>query len=345
LLNIFILLLSASIISNNSTASNSDHLDHKSVVSSLLRNAKPVVLHLTGGATLTGPGNSYFGAATNTVEQYLNVKTTGLDFATQAIRRNASHTGGTPGYSSSTFRVDSYVDVSTTNYEWGITSRLSNSSAAGQNVAGYFQGIKNAAGATWGAVIEVIDNYGINPVFSTIGLEVDVDCNGADNNSARIGIDVAIRKADQTGADAVASYGVRIQNNFEPNALVKTGYGFYTGMKTFLGFDASGAIHTLGAFKAKENQNFVWSADNTQTMLNTGTALNLLVSGTTKLSLKWNGGIGLNSDRFIVAGTWSTGSSTPSLGSNLPGSTSGGPAIWASVTIDGNQYWTPLWPN
>jgi len=45
----------------------------------------------------------------------------------------------------------------------------------------------------------------------------------------------------------------------------------------------------------------------------------------------------------IVAGSVETGSASPSLGANKPGTLSGDPAGWLVFVHDGVEYLSPLW--
>lgn len=255
-------------------------------------------LEIYPGAVLTGPGAAPLGYATNALHQ--SIYSTAADqFASRYIRRNANHVGGTAGFTSSALRVDNYVSAGVTNYEWATTFLLDNRATAGQNVAMYALGIKRATGPTWGAVIEVKDATGANPTTGAVGLELDVSANGSDNNTARIGIDLAVRKHDIAGADVTASYGVRIQNGNEANALVKTGYGFYPGMKTEYAFDASRARTTYAAFKLATNQNIIFSADNAKTMTHTGGAWSFNVSSVSKASIADSGAISVGANQVV----------------------------------------------
>ena len=95
-----------------------------------------------------------------------------------------------------TILAKSFVSAGNTNFEWAIVGVCDNSATAGENVGGYFQGIKRATGPTWGAVAEVIDKTGANPTTGAVGIEVNVTANGTDTSNNRVGIDVAIRKDD-----------------------------------------------------------------------------------------------------------------------------------------------------
>lgn len=306
-----------------------------------------VLVELDADAVLTGSGAVSIGATTGGNRQTVHMGTTGADYSTRFIRRNASHSGGTPGYVSGAFKAYTYVGANATNFEWAIVGVVDNSATAGENVGGYFQGIKRATGPTWGAVVEVIDKTGANPTTGVVALEVDVNGNGTDNNVARIGIDIAFRKlgADPAGADCVGSYGVRIQNGNETNAKVTTGYGFISGMKADVGFDTSNATMNQAAYKMAQGQVLAFNADASKVIYNDGNRLVYRVGGDVKSGLSDNGSIELNDTRFVINGTWDTGAQVPTIGTNKPGSTGGAPAQWLSVKIDGTQYWIPVWAN
>ncbi len=116
------------------------------------------------------------------------------DFTTILVDRRANHTGGTPGFVNSGILAKTFVSAGNTNFEWAIVGVVDNSATAGENVGGYFQGIKRATGPTWGATIEVIDKTGANPATGAVGIEVNVTANGTDASNNRVGIDVAINK-------------------------------------------------------------------------------------------------------------------------------------------------------
>lgn len=152
------------------------------------------------------------------------------------LTRNANYSGGTPGYVNSALFVDTNVAAGGTSFEWGITSRLTNYSNAGENVGGYLQGNKFASGPTWGGVAEVCDMTNINTTATSgaaVGLEVDVWCNGDDNFERRIGIDVVVSNAQfiRSGGTnsgigkGVAYDGIRILAQSNNNALGEFKFG------------------------------------------------------------------------------------------------------------------------
>jgi hypothetical protein len=250
------------------------------------------------------------------------------DFATVYVDRRANHTGGTPGFVNSGILAKSFVSAGNTNFEWAITGVVDNSATAGENVGGYFQGIKRATGPTWGATVEVIDKTGANPTTGAVAIEVDVTGNGTDSNNNRLGIDIAVRKDDAGGAGCVAGFGIRLQN--------QAGSGYTVG------FDTSSATIYQSAIRIGQGQAIAFDGNATDKLASDGTGIVYSSGGNFKAKLVNDGGIYLTS-RTKISGTFSTGAQTPTLGANKPGSTGGVPTTWLSVVIDGAQLWIPAW--
>jgi len=180
----------------------------------------------SGGATLTFIAAPILGAQilvqyAIAVQQDSNVFTTLLvsqpvaasnDVGTLRVSRIAGYTGGTPGFVNSAIRADTAVSAGATAFEWAITGVMDNSALAGENVGGYFQGLRRSTGPTWGAVTEVIDYSGGDPTTGAVSLEVDVSANGTDATNNRLGIDIVVRKQVSSGAACVAGFGIRMQN-------------------------------------------------------------------------------------------------------------------------------------
>jgi len=180
----------------------------------------------SGGTTLTFIAAPILGAQilvqyAIAVQQDSNVYTTLLvsqpvaasnDVGTLRVSRVAGYTGGTPGVVNSAIRADTAVSAGATAFEWAITGVMDNRALAGENVGGYFQGIRRSTGPTWGAVAEIIDYSGGGPTTGAVALEVDVSGNGTDATNNRLGIDIVVRKQVSSGAACVAGYGIRMQN-------------------------------------------------------------------------------------------------------------------------------------
>lgn len=262
-----------------------------------------------------------------------NQTTTAVDdFATVLVDRRANHTGGTPGFVNSGILAKTFISAGNTNFEWAITGVCDNSAIAGENVGGYFQGIKRSTGPTWGITAEVIDKTGANPTSGAVGLEIDVSGNGTDNNNARLGIDIVVRKDDVTSAACHAAFGIRLQNGSDSLS------GFTVG------FDTSRCTIFQSAFRMAQGQSISFDGNATDQLFSDGTGIVYNSGGVFKAKLVNDGGIYLTG-RTKITGTFTSGSQTPTLGSNKPGTTGGVPTTWLSVFIDGAQYWVPVWVN
>lgn len=306
----------------------------------------PVTFVVHADAVLTGAGGVAMGYTSTTNEQYLQVKTTGSDLASVGVRRNANHTGGTPGNVSCGFRSDIYVGAGVANYEWGILGRVYNQATSGENVGVYGQGIKASTGPTWGMVAEAIDSTQTdNPTSGLVGIEVDCRANGTDNNNNRIGIDVVINKQNAGGAANVVSYGVRVQNGGDSTAIVKC--AFSVDATADRGLDTSQATINQAAIRMASGQAIGWDAPLTHKTKFDGTGIVYQSNGNSAIRLNSDGSIQLGGSTLPMklSGSWATGTQTSTLGTNKPGSTGGTPAVWASMIINGGQYWFPLWSN
>jgi len=302
----------------------------------LLRTAPTLtgaVLDISADAVLTGAGATALGYTSGAKRQLLQSGTSGSDFAVQYTRRNADHTGGTAGFVSSGIRADIFVGSGVANYEWAVVGVMDNSATAGQNVGGYLKGIRRSTGPTWGGVSEVVDKSGGNPGTGAVGLEVDVTANGTDTSNNRIGIDIVVRKDNAGGAGCAAGFGVRLQNAGD------------TSSSFSVGFDTSHVTIGQAAFKMAQGQTIAFDANAKSQLGYDSTGLFYSVSGTTKSRLNDTGGIELFGLRTVLSGSFSSGAVTPTLGGVAKPGVSNTIANWLSVTIDGGQYWIPIWNN
>lgn len=253
-----------------------------------------VLAKLRSGSILTGSGAAPLGFTGGSImEQWLHNTDTPDQFATFYIRKNRTGSGGTPFYSSATIRADTYVADGATDFNWTANFNLDNSASDGQNVACYPTAIKRAAGPTWAMCATITDLTGPSPSTPAIGLEIDVDCNGADSNFSRVGLDIATRRPSTNpgGAAAVCGYGVRLQNGLEADSTFLKGYGAYAG--TIVGdlFDASEAINTGAAFKMKAGDIISFDAGYQHTLkYQSGGGLDYNVSGSLKFRIGQDGG-------------------------------------------------------
>jgi len=274
------------------------------------------------GSTFSGSGAAALGFYTASAAgtQQIQMNTSGSDAANAYFRRNANHSGGTPGFVSVCMRVESYVtNAGATNYEWAFVAVMNNSATAGENVAAYVQGIKNSTGATWGANIEIIESSAVNnPTTGTVGLEVDMSVNGTDSSSARVCMDMVVRRYAVGGADAVAGWGYRIQNGGYANSLVNIGYGFAAGMKATIGFDTSQGTMLTAALRMADSQPIAFNAASTRKLYYTAAPGQFSFtdgSNNTLWGLKDNGAIVYGTTNVQVIGQRVTGW-TPMTGTN-----------------------------
>lgn len=127
-----------------------------------------------------------------------------------AFRDASGVAGGTPGFVNAAITSITTTGATETAFEWNILGVLDNYSAAGENVAAYFQGNKRSTGPTWGSVSEAKDHTGTaNPTAGLIGIEVDLFANGGDSNGRRLGIDLVIGKGVPSGATPDVYAGMR----------------------------------------------------------------------------------------------------------------------------------------
>lgn len=246
------------------------------------------------GLLADGPVTGYVDSA---VWQTILPSSSPDQFALRYYRRNANHTGGTVGYTSSGLRVDSYVSSGVTNYEWAGLFLLDNSAAAGENVASYSKAIKRSTGPTWAGTLEAVDATGsANPSTGLVGAEIDIRANGTDNNNVRVGCDVVITRqlssGSPTGAAMEAGWGFRVQTGGDASAVVKVGYGFYNGTTVVTGFDTSIANITGDAFKMATGQFFAFDATSQHRLrYQSSVGITYAVAGTDTHSLRQDGTI------------------------------------------------------
>lgn len=191
------------------------------------------------------------------------------------IRRDTDYIGGTAGWVNSALFIDTYTGPETQSFEWGLTSRMNNYSAYGENVGGYLQGNKFSTGPTWGACVEVNDKTGSGTTSGsggTVGLEVDVWANGLDGFKQRIGVDVVVGKSNQSGPKSYAYAGLRIgaQNN------QSTLGAFLNGIEITSADDSSFLSTATGARGIDLRGNYSATAiDLSNAITSTGTAIRL----------------------------------------------------------------------
>jgi hypothetical protein len=194
------------------------------------------------------------------IERPVGITGPGDGYVTQ-FYRYAHYSGGTPGVVNSPLVgiVDVGPDVA--DFQWGILGIAYNRATGGQNVAGYFQGLRLTAttGETWGAVIQAVDQSGVgNPTVALTGLELDIGGNGTDVNLMRHGIGIYAQK-DTTGpASLVVGHGIIFGGSggtftygiaFGPSAVTATALAFQG--TTDIGIDFSTGVTNTTQIKFK----------------------------------------------------------------------------------------------
>jgi hypothetical protein len=212
------------------------------------------------GAVTLNSGDVASALSTGADAGQVSIVTTAPDAFTSSfyLSRTANYTGGTFGYVNSALFLDTTVSTGATSFEWGITSRINNFANAGENVGGYFQGNKHANGPTFAAVAEVCDLRNAATTSTsggTLGLEVDVWCNGDDDFAQRIAIDVVVGNAQSIRNNlpgigkGVATAGIRITPQNQNSSLGEFKNGIIINSATSAGIsnDATGTwgiLHT-----------------------------------------------------------------------------------------------------
>lgn len=301
-------------------------------------------VQVDAGATFSGAAAYTLGVADNCGPQLTHLGTVADQFATQYIRRNASHTGGTDGFVSCGLRVDTYVtNTGNMNYEWALMGRVDSLSSNGQNVGVVGQALRRGTGPVWGMVAEANDVTGLaNPTTGMVGIEVDCRANGADTNSQRLGIDVVINRYDTGGALNTVGYGVRIQDGGDVGC--KATIAFSVNCTADAGFDTSAATINQAAYKMAAGQAISFDANATKLLLYTAGGLAYKVSTVTKAKFNDTGSLSLvGANQFEFIPTSTSGGQTPTMGTNKPGTTGGAPSGWMSVTVDGVARVMPFW--
>lgn len=249
----------------------------------------------TGAAVLT---SADVATAMGSVPTKINdTVTTGTDGASVNVSRVTSHTGGALGYVNSALRADLTVNAGVTNFEWALVGVIQNYAATGENVGVYGQGNKWATGPTWGGCFEGTDLRNMDAISSggaTLGIEVDVWCNGTDGvdsinsstgvqtvGSRRIGVDVTIGNAQQirngvpgigrgeafagvrVGGDTNTSTGGAYQNALAVKTALSAGiynyaisiWGIRHSGQYQVGIDLSESVNVQSAIRLRAGEN------------------------------------------------------------------------------------------
>lgn len=230
------------------------------------------------------------------------------DEASYHFRRRATYSGGTPGFVNAGLKVSTFVESSPGSgtssaaaFEWGFLSDLDNYSTAGEMVA--INGTARArpnAGATWAGNLALIDYSTGNPTQGRLGLELNIDANGTDNNNNRIGIDIAARRRGLTGTAMEASFGIRFQNGGDAaNSLFKTLVGMEAGTRATEGFCTHAGTLTGAAFKMAQGQFIAFNAGSTRQLEHNGGGFNFRTAGATLWALNDDGSLVVNGTQIL----------------------------------------------
>lgn len=260
---------------------------------------------LAKNVTATGAYGA-FSVFANSSAGVAQVNTIADEASSVTFRRQANHTGGTPGFVSTAFRAETYVSAGNTNYEWALLGKVYNEAADGENAGSYSQGIKAATGATWGSVSEARDITGVaNPTKGLVGIEMDIFANGTDSANNRVVADIVIGKHSPAGALAEVAFGLRIgtANGDITQGRVKSAFSmgvieFDAAFDSSLGTQSSGGV----AVKLKDGHKVSFVETNNRTMFFNSGALVYQVSGTTTNAL-YDDGSTDQSGVFKILGT------------------------------------------
>lgn len=248
----------------------------------------------------------------------LSINTTAPDATSSAFKiyRDASYSGGTPGYVNGGVYVQTTVGAAATSYEWAIVGVVYNYATAGENVGIYGQGNKmSVSGPTWGGVFEGTDLTNASVSGSSgglLGLEVDIWCNGTDGvdsinstttvqtiGARRIGIDVTAGNAQliRNGTNGIgrgeAFAGIRVGGS--TNAT--TGGAYYNGLAIMTALSAGIYNYAVSTWGIRQSGNYIVGIDLAESV-NATSAIrikandNIALEATSAVKLKYNSSTG-----------------------------------------------------
>ncbi len=178
------------------------------------------------------------------------------------ILRTANYSGGSGTTINSALHVLTNVSAGAQSFEWNAFFGLDNSSTVadgGQNVALYANSLQRSTGATFGLLASVTDLHGANPVAPSVGVEIDGQYNGTDNNTARALLNLVLYNY-LNGAAPTANAGILLSTGGVPVGTYNYGIEFLG--KYNIGIDFSHAT-SFGstAIQMANNNTMAWSAD------------------------------------------------------------------------------------
>lgn len=244
----------------------------------------------------------------------LSINTTAPDSTSSAFKiyRDASYTGGTPGYVNGGIYVQTTVGAAATSFEWAIVGVVYNYANAGENVGVYGQGNKmSVSGPTWGGVFEGTDLTNANVGGSSgglLGIEVDIWCNGTDGvdsinsstgvqtiGSRRIGVDITAGNAQliRNGVNGIgrgeAFAGIRVGGS--TNAT--TGGAYYNALAIMTALSAGVYNYAQSTWGIRHTGQYVVGIDLSEAQHTTSAIRikandNIALEATSVVKLKYN---------------------------------------------------------
>ena len=172
--------------------------------------------------TLPGTVQSTPGPAYLQLRQQFGKET---DFAVINSERAATYTGGTNFVVNANGRFKTYTAAGAKAFEWAVLGIMDNycvTADGAQNVAGYFQAVKNSTGGTWAMTSELQCKLA-DPVDSSVTHEFDMTCYGTDATNHRIGMHL---QCGTTTAGQYSEAGTGILIATGPTSKIKKGLIF-----------------------------------------------------------------------------------------------------------------------
>lgn len=158
------------------------------------------------------------------------------------VQRTANYTGGTNGNVNSALGATTSVAGGCKTYEWTASFVLDNSSTTAdgsQNVALSFMTKKHASGLSWGAIGQMQDQNGADPIGASVCVELDLAGDGTDAHNQRVVLDLVCVPFTNVGSggSGVISYGARVAGGGGGTCT----WGWSVGNNVTVGFHGYGS--------------------------------------------------------------------------------------------------------
>jgi hypothetical protein len=223
--------------------------------------------------------------------------------------RTAAYTGGTAGFVNAALAVTTNAtSAGSVSDEWSLLAIMNNSSTAGENVAGYFQGnrVTSGTGPTWASVIEARELVPIaNPTTALTSLEIDNRSNGTDTNFNRVAIAIIASRFNTSGAATTMGIGLYICNDAD-GANTSIGNGIFFGNKAGGTCNFANGINMVNgqygeaAILLPQGAPVAFDSSALNQFAYNGAGLDYKVSGTVFTRLLPSGGLGVNTAGTVV---------------------------------------------